>query len=156
MVQRHKTRPPPPPPPPTKTSSSQPKCTSPLPHYEVYRNNRNIFGGGVFILVHKSITSSEEPHFVTDCKVEWVKVKMKSQKDLHVGAFYTPDRNPKDSKELNKSLNKLTDNGKKQREVILAGDFNYSDMDWATHSVGSTGKDQEAQQPWATSHQTTC
>ena len=74
------------------------------PQYEVYRNDRNIFGGGVFILVHKSITSSEEPQFVTDCEVEWVKVKMKNQKDLHIGAFYTPDRNPNDFQELNRSL----------------------------------------------------
>ena len=95
--------------------------------------------------MHKSITSSEEPKFVTDCEVEWLKVKMKNQTDLHVGVFYTPNRNPKDFKELNKSLNKLTDNGKKQREVILAGDFNCSNVDWATHSVGSTGKYQEAQ-----------
>ena len=72
-------------------------------------------------------------------------MKMKNQKDLHVGAFYTPDRNPRDFKELNKSLNKLTDNGKNQTEVILARDFNCPNIDWATHSVGSTGKDQEAQ-----------
>ena len=30
--------------------------------------------------------------------------------------------------------------------MILAGDFNCTNIDWATHSVGSTGKDQEAQQ----------
>ena len=53
------------------------------------------FWGGVFILVRKSNTSSEEPKFVTDCEAECVKVKMKNQKDLH-RAFYTHDQNPKD------------------------------------------------------------
>ena len=72
---------------------------------------------------------------MTDCEVEWVKVKMKNQKDLHVGAFYTPDRNSRDFKELNKLLNKLTDNGKKQREVIQAGDFNCPNIDWVTKDL---------------------
>jgi hypothetical protein len=40
-----------------------------------YRSDRGTLGGGIFILVHKSIISIEQPEIVTDCEIEWVKIK---------------------------------------------------------------------------------
>ena len=62
------------------------------PNYNVYRNDRGTLGGGIFILVEKYITSVEQTSFITDEEIEWVKVKMKNNKDLLVGSFYMPHR----------------------------------------------------------------
>jgi len=115
-------------------------------NYNVYRNDRSTRGGGVFILVHKSLTSVEQPEFVTDCEINWVKVKMHNHKDLHIGAFYMPERNQQDVDQLKKSINLLTEDGRKQREIILAGDFNCPDIDWPSHTAHSSGKDNTIQQ----------
>jgi hypothetical protein len=40
------------------------------PNYNVYRNDRGTLGGGVFILVEKSITSVEQTSFITDGEIE--------------------------------------------------------------------------------------
>ena len=114
--------------------------------YEVYRSDRTTVGGGVFILVHKSLTSSEQPQLVTDCEMKWVKVNLKNEKDLLVGAFYMAERDQHDLNQLQRSLNLLTEDGSKQREVILAGDFNCPDIDWSTHTAHSSGQDNLIQQ----------
>lgn len=44
------------------------------PNYHVYRNDRGTLGGGVFILVEKSITSVEQTTFITEGELEWVKI----------------------------------------------------------------------------------
>ena len=76
------------------------------PNYNVYRNDRGTLGE-VFILVEKSITSVELISFVTDGEIEWVKVKMKNNKDLLVGSLYMPHREQKHFEELSKSLEKI-------------------------------------------------
>ena len=98
------------------------------------------------ILVHKSITSTELPEFVTDCELTWAKVKLQNHKDLFIGAFYMAERRKYDLDQLQSSLNKLTANGKKNCEVILAGDFNCPDIDWNTNTAHSTGDDRATQQ----------
>jgi hypothetical protein len=55
------------------------------PNYNVYRNDRGTLGGGVFILVEKSITSVKQTAFIKEGEIEWVKEKMKNNKDLLVG-----------------------------------------------------------------------
>ena len=39
------------------------------PNYNVYSNNRATLGGGVFILVEKSITSVEQTSFITNGEI---------------------------------------------------------------------------------------
>ena len=45
-------------------------------NYNVYRNDRGTLGGGVFVLVEKSLTSVEQPKFVTEGEIIWVKIKL--------------------------------------------------------------------------------
>jgi hypothetical protein len=52
------------------------------PNYNVYRNDRGTLGV-VFILVEKSITSVEQTSFIKDGEIEWVKVKMKNNKEFY-------------------------------------------------------------------------
>jgi hypothetical protein len=46
----------------------------------------------------------EQTSFITDGEIDWVKVKMKNNKDLLVGSFYMPHREQKHLDELSKSL----------------------------------------------------
>ena len=115
-------------------------------YYNVYRNDRTTIGGGVFIMVHKSLTSSEQPELVTNCEIEWAKVKIKNHKDLFIGSFYMPIRNKYDLDQLQLSINKITENGKLHKNIILAGDFNCPNINWETHTANSNGKDNDIQQ----------
>ena len=111
--------------------------------YNIFRNDRSTIGGGVLIMAHKSLTVEEQPHLVTDCELNWIKVKLKNLKDLYVGVFYMPHRNAKAINELNKSLDLLSKAGAK--DTILAGDFNSPDIDWESHTVYSGAQDRELQ-----------
>jgi hypothetical protein len=106
-----------------------------------YRN-RGTLGGEVFILVEKSITSVEQTSFITDGEIEWVKVKMKNNKDLLVGSFYMPHREQKHLEELSKSLEKIENHN--ITNIALTGDFNCSDIRWDTQTA--CGPDREIQQ----------
>lgn len=56
-------------------------------NYTADRNDRGILGGGVFILVHNNLISTELPQYVTKCEIDWVKFKLKTTHDLLIGAF---------------------------------------------------------------------
>ena len=127
-----------------QTTSSRPKF---FPDYvTTYRNDRDTLGGGVFILVHKSLISEERPELVTSCEIDWAKIKLKDRRDLYVGVFNRPKRQQGDLNELQKSLNLLSRDGKNQRDIILAGDFNCPNINWTTHTANSSGGDNEKQQ----------
>ncbi|CAC5368405.1 unnamed protein product [Mytilus coruscus] len=111
-------------------------------NYNVYRNDRGTLGGGVFVLIEKSITSVEQTSLITDGEIEWVKIKIKNNKDLLVGSFYMPHRDQKHLNELQKSLEKARTNG--NTNVILAGDFNCPNIIWDTATA--LGPDREIQQ----------
>ena len=55
-------------------------------------------------------------------------------------------RNKKDTQELKKSLDKLTQDGAKTVDVILGGDFNCPDINWENNSVSPSANDHEIQQ----------
>ena len=97
-------------------------------HYKDYRNDRSSLGGGVLILVREDILSVEVPVYVTNCELEWVKIKIQGNKDLHIGVFYMPHRNVHDIEELDRTLNLVTEN--KVHQVVLVGDFNCPGIDW--------------------------
>ena len=102
-------------------------------HYKAYRNDRSSLGGGVFILIHEDLVSIEQPQFVTSCEVTWVKVQLKGCKELFIGCYYMPHRNRDLVKELDRSLELLTE--KKDRRIVLCGDFNCPDINWPSLSV---------------------
>ena len=113
-------------------------------HYRAYRNDRGTLGGGVFVLVHEDLVAEERADLVTDCEVEWVKVKLKGRKDLLVSSFYMPYRNMDDVNELRKSLELLSK--EKDKLTVLAGDLNCPDIDWRNLSVKGGAADRMVQQ----------
>ncbi|KAL8593120.1 hypothetical protein ACOMHN_018046 [Nucella lapillus] len=46
--------------------------------YNVFRKDRNCLGGGIFILIHKSLTAVEQPELSTDCEILWAKLKLQN------------------------------------------------------------------------------
>ena len=111
----------------------------------IHRNYRMSRGGGVFTGVKKNLIADEQTHLITECEIEWTKVKMKNNKDLYLSSFYMPHRNLKDLKNLDLSLKKLSEQSK-SKHIYLAGDFNCPDIDWDTLTVRPNAADREVQQ----------
>ncbi|KAK3097942.1 hypothetical protein FSP39_014709 [Pinctada imbricata] len=114
------------------------------PNFNVYRNDRGTLGGGVFILVEKSIVSEERTDLITNCEIEWVKMKTDKNKDMLISSFYMPQRNKKDLDELSISLEKASVSTSK-KNIILAGDFNCPDIERNNMSI-KNGNDRDIQQ----------
>ena len=103
------------------------------PHYNVYRNDRNEDGGGVFLLIHKSLVSIEQPEFTNNCELSWAKIHLKGCKEMFIGCFYMPHRNMPDLTYLETSLDNVNKDGK--RHIVLCGDFNCPGIDWKLNEV---------------------
>ena len=61
--------------------------------YTVYRKDRNIHGGGVFILEDESIPSSII-EVDSLCEIIWVHLHVQKTMDMILGSFYTPPHSP--------------------------------------------------------------
>ena len=112
--------------------------------YKVFRNDRNSLGGGVLFLVSNSLIVTEQPELVTECEMNWIKIKLRSAKDLYIGCFYMPHRNNSDLSRLEASLDKL--NHKSNKHFLLCGDFNCPDIDWAQCAVNPNADQRDVQQ----------
>jgi hypothetical protein len=110
-------------------------------NYTAYRKDRGTLGGGVFVLIHSDIIAIEKPEFVANCEIEWVKIQLKDTKELIIGSFYMPHPNANDIKELEKSLDQISN---LNTNFILTGDFNCPDINW-DKSVNQTAQDKEIQ-----------
>ena len=99
----------------------------------------------MFTGVKKNLVATEQTELVTECKIEWTKVKMKNNRDLYLSSFYMPHRNKEDLINLDRSLKKLS-NSNKSKHILLAGDFNCPDINWENLTVRSNASDREIQQ----------
>ena len=108
------------------------------PGYASYRNDRSTLGGGVFILANENRVSGEIPEASgpDEGEVIWIKVQTQGNKELYIGSFYVTHRQKAHLDCLDRSLQKIT--VKKDRHIILCGDFNCPDIDWDTHSPPPT------------------
>jgi exonuclease III len=99
----------------------------------VFRRDRNRNGGGVFIAVHDSLDANEVNVKVSDSELVWAEVRTKD-KTITVGSFYRPPNAPIDSlKNLNDSIAENTE--KKNKHIIIGGDFNLQHIDWRVNKV---------------------
>ena len=74
--------------------------------YNVFRNDRNELGGGVFIMTHKSLTAEEQSDLVTDGEMNWVKIKLQNMKKISMQES-KQERHTR-TKKTNKQTNKQT------------------------------------------------
>ena len=56
----------------------------------------------IFTGVSNNLIANEQAQLVTDCEIEWTKVKLKNNKDLYLSSFYMPHRNLEDLKDIPK------------------------------------------------------
>ena len=113
--------------------------------YVPYREDRATLAGGVFILIHKSLTSSAMPELKGTCEMVWAKISIQQREDLLVGCFYMPQRSNTDLMELDRALQKVTGNSK-QKQILLAGDFNCPTIDWNAATLSPGAPDHQIQQ----------
>ena len=113
-------------------------------HYQVFRNDRDDRGGGVFIAINKMISAVEQAEIVTNCELAWAKLSLKRAPDLHVAASYMPYRNSDVITQLDESLTKL--NSGKAKHILLAGDFNCPGINWDTNTTTENCQDKKIQE----------
>jgi len=110
------------------------------PSYSIHRNDRATRGGGVLIAVKDSlpITNVDRP-----VDIEMVSVTLKLSNPLTIGCIYLPPN--AESNHTTHLCSYLSDNldlqNTTQHDIILVGDFNFPDINWATlsaHSPSST------------------
>ncbi|CAG2220894.1 unnamed protein product [Mytilus edulis] len=111
-------------------------------NFKITRNDTGTLGGGIVLGIHEDLISTEFIKPVTDCEIEWAKIKLKSSKDRFTASYYMPHRNMKDITKL--SLEKITIG--KPKHIIIAGDFNCPDVDWITMEIKTGASDKEVQQ----------
>ena len=103
-------------------------------NYSVFRKDRNIHGGGVFILVEKSIPSSIL-EIDSTCEVIWVLLHLQHSHDIILGAFYAPPNSPSSVwDELSESLTQVRQKFPTTM-IVLGGDFNCPGVDWSSGSL---------------------
>ena len=112
-------------------------------NYNIYRRDRNIHGGGVFIAVSNDYISSNVTIQENNSEIVWAKVDLNSTKSLLLGNFYRPpDAEIETFEGLQKSVQQLT-KSINNKHVILGGDFNLPDIDWNTKTVNPGGKNKQ-------------
>lgn len=111
--------------------------------YDVYRNDRNLFGGGVCILTKGSTVNSNlcSDLHNDDCEAIWVKINNYNGKPLYICSFYRPPNSNAEYIQLLRSpLEKIYERHKNcTPHVIITGDFNLPDIDWSNlhHGTGN-------------------
>ena len=99
------------------------------PGYVLFRKDRNRHGGGVMLLVRGSINVSRCVNYETSCELLWVKLSLKPMSVIF-GVFYRPPyHSTHDLQALQDSLLSVSD---KHSCIIVCGDFNVPNIDWAT------------------------
>ena len=104
-------------------------------NYDIFRKDRNRYGGGVFLGVRKDMLAMEEECLQTDCETVWVKIIFAGKQPLYVGSFYRPtNEDPSPLEELDKAVRKLTSKNSLPN-ILLCGDFNTPDINWDNNSM---------------------
>lgn len=97
--------------------------------YTCYRKDRNSHGGGVFILVHKTIRSCQIDVDVGQCESVWCQIKLSNGKTLSVCSFYRPPGSPRAI--LTEFYNVL--GSIEADHLVIGGDFNLPEINWKNH-----------------------
>jgi len=63
------------------------------PNYKIYRKDRSLGGGGVFIGIRDRINATVEPWLDSSSETVWVKILLTANRPLYVCSFYRPPNN---------------------------------------------------------------
>jgi hypothetical protein len=104
-------------------------------NYTVYRNDRNLNGGGVFVAVKSCFNSSAVPEVESNAEIVWAKIQLQSSEDMYVSSFYRPPNDNKESFEQFKHSLESRPPSLKKKPLILGGDFNLPEINWAEECI---------------------
>ena len=105
--------------------------------YEIFRKDRDLHGGGVFIAVSNKYIASSLPELDTNCELIWINLQCKGARPLYICTFYRPPKSDFEVLEaLGKSLGDLNQH-KSLPNIVLAGDFNLPDILWESSSINT-------------------
>ena len=94
--------------------------------YNIYRKDRNHFGGGVAIFIQNHIPVKQREDFMMkDTEALWIQVHLPNLKPILIGCCYRPPH--ANSLYLNKLCEMLDKVSDRNNEMYLLGDFN---IDW--------------------------
>ena len=93
-------------------------------NYKLYRKDRNMQGGGVFIAISNDILSTPVTELQTDCEIIWAKISLVGRKDMYIASYYNPKTSNEGSlDELGRSLERA--NTMNNACIMVGGDFNH-------------------------------
>ena len=102
--------------------------------YQVYRKDRNIYGGGVFILVDNNIPSNQVM-LNSPCEAVWVQIHTSNRLSMLLGSFYCPPQSPVSVwDDLACCVGQLRQQFP-GTTLLLGGDFNCPGIDWNTGNL---------------------
>ena len=106
-----------------------------LDQYDLFRKDRDSRqGGGVLIATKKELQAEHQTNVYTVCEALWVSVKLQAARTLYICSFYRPNcQDETSSGALRDTLNRIPSHS----NMIVAGDFNYPDIDWKTKTTQS-------------------
>ena len=113
-------------------------------NYTVFRKDRNVNGGGVFVAASDSRVSYEIPDLDTGCEIIWAGLNFSGSNPLYIASFYKPPNTTSLPLEaLASSYNKLiTLLRRSSRNIAIGGDINLLGIDWKACQTGCTNKSQ--------------
>jgi len=102
---------------------------------DIFRNDRNCNGGGVFLAISETLVATEHAKS-PNSELIWAKITLRGSKPLYAGAFYRPpniDNQP--IEDLHSSLENIPDRNNNLPNIILGGDLNLPSIDWENNNV---------------------
>jgi hypothetical protein len=102
--------------------------------YNIYRNDRNLNGGGVLIGVKDTYITSSVPELQTDCEIVWCKMEIVEYNTVYLSAYYnTKTANERGYDEYRISIERASNI--RNAFIISAGDFNLPGWDWSQNII---------------------
>jgi hypothetical protein len=100
----------------------------------VFRNDRNLLGGGVLIAVKDTYIATAVPELHTDCEIVWCKLELVGHKAVYLSCYYNPKTNNDASiQEFGTSMERAARIN--NAFIIGAGDFNLPGWNWKENSL---------------------
>lgn len=106
-----------------------------FPNYSTYRKYRDTIGGGVAIIIQKSLPHYQLPNTTNDTRLEQtgVKILLPNNKNINIHSIYSPPSAKLDENELEVIFNTNC-------PVIAAGDYNSKNITWNCNTTNENGR----------------
>ena len=95
------------------------------PGYRVFRKDRYVGAGGIFICIKENLSASSIPSLDTDAEIIWAKIDISKRNPIFICSFYRPPSNLlQPLVKLHERLSELLNSNVSLSCIIFAGDFN--------------------------------